>query len=92
MNEHIHQARDGGVLTIRFNRPEKKNALTADMYLALRETLGVGESDPSIRVIRFTGSGDAFSSGNDLQDFLRHPPQDMNSPVMEFLSSLASFC
>jgi enoyl-CoA hydratase/carnithine racemase len=90
MNEHIDQERAGGILTIRFNRPEKKNALTADMYLALRDALGVGERDPLIRVIRFAGSGDAFSSGNDLQDFLRHPPQDMNSPVMQFLSALAA--
>ena len=90
MNEHIGQERDGAVLTIRFNRPEKKNALTADMYLALSEALGLGESDPSVRVIRFAGSGSTFSSGNDLQDFLHHPPQDMDSPVMQFLSAVAS--
>lgn len=90
MSETITRERAGSILTIRFNRPGKKNALTAGMYDALTAALRSGESDTAIRVIRFAGTGDAFTSGNDLQDFLSNPPRDMDSPVMVFLAALAS--
>jgi trans-feruloyl-CoA hydratase/vanillin synthase len=58
-----------GVTTIRFNRPEKKNAMSPglhrDMYAALSEL----EGDPETQVLVVTGNGDAFSAGQDLKEY-----------------------
>ena len=70
---HIEVERNGAVLHIAINRPEKKNALTAEMYDALADAVDQAESDPAIRVILLQGRGDAFTAGNDLEDFMKKP-------------------
>jgi enoyl-CoA hydratase/carnithine racemase len=79
-----------GVLTITFNRPDKKNALTSAMYATLADALEAADTDPAVRVILFTGNGGAFTSGNDLQDFLNNPPQGDNTPVFRFLRAIST--
>jgi len=51
------------------NRPNKKNALTQDMYAALADNVVAAQSDPDIRVVVLTGTADSFTAGNDLGDF-----------------------
>jgi len=58
-----------GVLEIRLNRPEKKNALTRAMYETVSVALEQADTDSSIRVVLLTGTGDTFTSGNDIKDF-----------------------
>jgi enoyl-CoA hydratase/carnithine racemase len=58
-----------GVLEVRFNRPEKKNALTRDMYETASAAFEHADADPAIRVVLLTGTGDTFTSGNDVKDF-----------------------
>lgn len=48
----ILASRDGGVMAIEFNRPQRKNALTAEMYSLLIEALREAESDTTVRVVR----------------------------------------
>ena len=60
---------EGGVLTLTMNRPEKKNALTNEMYGLLCEGLQHAEREAGIRVVRLRGAGGNFTSGNDLSDF-----------------------
>lgn len=79
-----------GILTITFNRPDKKNALTGAMYAAMADALEAAETDPAVRVILFTGNGGAFTAGNDLQDFLNNPPRGENSPVARFLRAIST--
>ncbi|MFT3728762.1 MAG: enoyl-CoA hydratase-related protein [Terricaulis sp.] len=69
MSEHILIERAGAVLEIRFNRPDKKNAITNAMYGAMADALEAAAKDDGIRVILFTGAGDYFTAGNDLKDF-----------------------
>jgi len=69
----IEVERRGAVLRLAINRPEKKNALTAAMYHALADAFEQAEADAAVRVVLLHGSGDAFSAGNDLEDFLRIP-------------------
>ncbi|HEY8538556.1 MAG TPA: enoyl-CoA hydratase-related protein, partial [Steroidobacteraceae bacterium] len=69
MTSHIRTQLDEGVLRITLDRPEKKNALTNDMYRALGEALQRAEADDAIRVVLFEAEGDAFTAGNDLGDF-----------------------
>jgi enoyl-CoA hydratase/carnithine racemase len=69
MTEHVKIAVTDGVLRITLARPEKKNALTNAMYVAIGETLTRAESDPAVRVVLFEAEGDAFTAGNDIAEF-----------------------
>ena len=78
-----------GIVTLRFNRPEKKNAINLAMYTALADGITEAEGNDAVRVIMFAGSDDCFTSGNDLADFLGAPPTGTESPVMQFLLALS---
>jgi enoyl-CoA hydratase/carnithine racemase len=86
--QHILSSLENGILTITMNRPQRKNALTPAMYSELVETLRGAEADPAVRVIVVTGAGDAFTSGNDLGDFMNTPPAGPDSPVFQLLLTL----
>ena len=77
-----------GIFRIVMNRPAKKNALTIAMYSSLTEAVEQAEKDPAVRVILIAGAGDCFTSGNDLQDFLDHPPTHESSPVFRFMAAV----
>ncbi len=79
---------DGKVATLAFNRPDKKNAITAAMYQAMADALRQASDDAAVRVILITGDGGAFTAGNDLADFLQSPPQGEGSPVAQFMTAL----
>lgn len=68
-SENILVHKEAGVLTLTMNRPEKKNALTQDMYAALADNVVAAQSDPETKVVLITGTGDSFTAGNDLADF-----------------------
>ena len=70
MIKEIEVSRRGPVQIIRINRPEKKNALTGDMYLALGEAFAAGDAAPDVAAHAIFGSGGAFCAGNDIGDFL----------------------
>lgn len=55
-----------GVLSIRLDRPDRRNAVTDDMVLALIDLIEAAGSDEVIRVIQLTGAGEHFCSGFDL--------------------------
>ena len=69
MTEHVRSETSGGVLTLNLNRPEKKNALTRDMYQALGVAIDGAGTDAAIRCILLQAEGDIFTAGNDLGDF-----------------------
>jgi len=86
MTDHIAIHDAEGVRTIAWNRPEKKNALTRAMYSAAAEAINSAQSDPAIKVVMLTGEGEAFTAGNDLNDFMMHPPVEGEpSPVEDFM-------
>ncbi|MCI4374831.1 hypothetical protein PGIGA_G00010600 [Pangasianodon gigas] len=59
---------EDGITTIRLNRPQKKNAITVEMYREIVEALDLAGKDDSIITV-MTGSGDYYCSGNDLNNF-----------------------
>jgi enoyl-CoA hydratase/carnithine racemase len=61
--------RDAQVLTVTFNRPRRRNALTWEMYHGLVAALEHGERDPGIRALVLRGSGGAFAAGTDIGQF-----------------------
>ncbi|MBV8465298.1 MAG: enoyl-CoA hydratase [Burkholderiales bacterium] len=86
MSEGVSITKADGILSIRFSRPDKKNAITRAMYLAMAEALL--SIDASVRAVLFSGEGDSFSAGNDLKDFLAAPPQDDSHPTIHFIRAL----
>jgi methylglutaconyl-CoA hydratase len=66
MSDLIQTTTDDRVLTIRLNRPDKRNALNADLVSALKAALTEAEEREDLRVIVLTGAGSAFSAGADL--------------------------
>ncbi len=76
------------ILTITFNRPEKKNAITAAMYSAMADAMEDANKNDDIRVILFNANGDAFTAGNDLIDFRDNPPRGPETGVARFLREL----
>lgn len=67
----IEITRIGAAQVARFNRPQKKNALTGEMYSALCDALESGDKDDRIATHVFLGSSGVFSAGNDIGEFLR---------------------
>ncbi|MBM4279748.1 MAG: enoyl-CoA hydratase [Deltaproteobacteria bacterium] len=82
---------EDGVTTITFTRPARKNALTVQMYQDTVAALKAAASDPAVRVVVITGSGDSFTSGNDVADFMNTPPTGEDSPVFQFLLTLFGY-
>lgn len=90
MTDHVLIDRRAAVQIIRMNRPDKKNAITRAMYGAMAAALTEADSDPSIRVSVFFGVPGAFSSGNDLADFLAVAQGgEGGTEVFDFLMALA---
>ncbi|WP_454846427.1 enoyl-CoA hydratase-related protein [Pseudomonas farris] len=88
MPDTIQFERERGLLTLRINRPEKKNALTRAMYSHLAEALKQADTDPEINAVLITGSAECFTAGNDIFDFLQQPPSNLDSPVFHFMLNL----
>ncbi|MDI3356895.1 enoyl-CoA hydratase-related protein [Pseudomonas sp. UYIF39] len=88
MNDAIQFERERGLLTLRLNRPDKKNALTRAMYHHLAEALKQADSDPEINAVLITGSTECFTAGNDIADFIQQPPSNLDSPVFQFMLTL----
>lgn len=91
MSQHVRVERDGDVLALTLNRPERRNAITIAMYAALADAFERAAEDRSIRVITIKGEGQDFAAGNDLEDFLKvRAGGDEEIPVWRLLRALAS--
>ena len=77
-----------GVAIIEIARPEKKNAITGAMYLALAEALILANADPAVRAVLIAGQPGIFTSGNDLEDFMQRPPSNEETPSRVFMKAL----
>lgn len=83
---------DNGILEIRFNRPERKNALNLAMYSELVALLQNTAEDRQVQVVILAGNGGCFTSGNDLQDFINGAQIGFSdSPLGQFLWALATY-
>jgi enoyl-CoA hydratase/carnithine racemase len=91
MSDNILVHVEAGVMTITFNRLDRKNSITAAMYGALADALERATEDAAIRVVLLQGHETIFSAGNDIGDFLNQPPATGESPVYRFLTGIARF-
>lgn len=74
--EIIVEGRDAAQI-IRFNRPEKKNALKSDMYAAVRAALIEGDANPAIAAHIFIGTNGTFTAGSDISEFAKRADGDI---------------
>lgn len=79
MNEIVTE-RSGSILRVTLNRPAKKNAMTSAMYVALAEAFKDAARDDGIHAVLWNAAGDSFCAGNDLEDFMKNPPGQGESP------------
>src|SRR5207248_2603239 len=89
MSQHVVTELDDRILRVELARPEKKNALTPEMYEALSQALVRAETESRVRAILIHGRPDCFCAGNDLADFLQRPSQNKEPPAIEFLRRIA---
>src|SRR5512146_3259054 len=83
-------SRRGHVLEVRLNRPEKRNALTSDMYEDMINAFAEAEADDETRVLLLSGEGACFTGGNDLKDFLSAPAViEPDHVISRFLRALS---
>ena len=77
MTDHIRIEQSDRLITVAFNRPQKRNAITQDMYQAMADAVNAYAADDENRALMITadGAGDGayFTAGNDLQDFAIGP-------------------
>jgi enoyl-CoA hydratase/carnithine racemase len=76
------------VARIRFDRLEKKNAITAQMYGQLGSALAAADADPDVRAVLLSGTAECFTAGNDVADFLNAPRQAGGSPARALFDTL----
>ena len=84
----IKTAIHDGVATIEIARPEKKNAITAAMYAQMGAALVAAQEDPAVRAVLITGQPGIFTSGNDIDDFMKRPADATESPSLVFMKAL----
>lgn len=94
MTGHVIVADDNAVRIIAMRRPEKKNAITREMYRAMSEAINAAQNNPAIRCILITGGSGVFTAGNDLDDFLKDSASGSSggpraSEAVTFLHALA---
>jgi enoyl-CoA hydratase/carnithine racemase len=94
MTGHIIVTDEEHTRTIAMRRPEKKNALTQEMFLAISEAINSAQSNPEIRCLILTGRAGVFTVGVDISDFLdaakaEADPVTPRGPII-FLQSLVN--
>jgi len=90
MTQDISISIEDGVQTLRFTRPEKKNALTSAMYVAINAELEKGDASGDVAAHLFIGSRGLFTAGNDINEFLERSrgKADLTGPIVQFIRGL----
>lgn len=93
MSEHLIVTDENTMRVIKMRRPEKKNAITQEMYRQMSDAIDTAQNNPAIRCIIITGGSGVFTAGNDLEEFLQESTAANEGPrasnAVRFLYSLA---
>lgn len=79
------------VTTVAINRPDKKNALSDKLYRAIAAEIRKADADDAVRVLVLTGTGDSFTAGNDMVDFLSQKGTFETTGACDFMNALMEF-
>lgn len=93
MTGHLIVTDEDATRVITLRRPDKKNAITQEMYRGMSDAIDTAQNNPEIRCIVIAGGSGAFTAGNDLEDFLKDGTSSADAPrasnAVKFLYSLA---
>ncbi len=89
MSRHVVVEIARGIGRIELARPERRNALTGEMYVALAGALERMEEEAEVRAVLLHGTPDCFTAGNDLEDFLRYDRSAGEFPAFRFLRTIS---
>lgn len=90
MSSHISVTQQERVIRVAIERPEKKNAITQEMYGAMAKAIVEYDSNDGAGMLIITGSNQYFTAGNDLADFATGPRGEGESPVAAFLNAIST--
>ncbi|MDF2728468.1 MAG: enoyl-CoA hydratase [Acidimicrobiia bacterium] len=82
--DHFRFEVTDGVGTVTFDRPDKLNALTFDVYADLRDLVGEMEHREDVRVLVLTGTGRGFCSGGDVDEIIAPLLETDSRGLLEF--------
>jgi enoyl-CoA hydratase len=88
--QHLLVERDGHVLVVTLNRPERRNALSPSMMEGLSAAWDEANANPDIRVVILTGAGGTFCAGMDLAAATDAPPGDAFERGDDAVSDIAN--
>jgi enoyl-CoA hydratase/carnithine racemase len=89
IHETLIRQLEDGVLRLCLNRPDKRNAFDRELYTALTTAIEQADADPAVRVVVLSGTGECFSAGNDIADFLAQPEQGRRTdPPLRLLGAI----
>src|SRR5205807_1100945 len=80
MPGHLIVSDEDATRVITLRRPEKKNAITQEMYRAMSEAVDTAQNNPNIRCIIITGGSGVFTAGNALEDLLQDGTHQPDTP------------
>lgn len=79
------------IALVRIDRLDKKNALTDAIYRAVGDAIAAAEANDDVRALVLTGSGDSFTAGNDMVDFLNQKGTFETTGACYFMKKLFDF-
>lgn len=82
-SRHLIAEKRDGVLTVRIERPDRRNALTIESYHGIKKACVIAERDPDVDVVVITGSGDYFCVGGEMSG-----QHEGGAPIDRFTDSL----
>lgn len=86
MDDSLLIEQRGGVMVLTLNRPDRLNAFTAPLTVALHAALGQAEADPAVRAVLLHGAGRGFCAGQDLGEVT--PGQDLGDTLEQRFNPL----
>lgn len=92
-NENIIESLQGTIKILKYNKPNRKNAIDSDMYLRVMNILNSAATDDDITLMVLTGSGDFYSSGNDFSATAMKSPLESNFTTVlhDFIKAFITF-
>ncbi|XP_053607037.1 enoyl-CoA delta isomerase 3, peroxisomal [Plodia interpunctella] len=89
--DRIIEYQKGCIQIVQYNNPKKKNAFDLVMYNKVSEILSKAAEDSSISAVVLTGTGDFYSSGNDLSNIVNGDMMDLMNALRKFIRAFILF-